>query len=66
LDEDAPELAARGPAHLADSWLFSGNRNLVREVYVGGRRVVCDGRHGDVERIAERYRSSVRRLAAAM
>jgi formimidoylglutamate deiminase len=66
LDETAPELAARGPLHMADSWLFSGNRNLVREVFVGGRRVVSDGRHFDSERIARRYRACVQRLAAAM
>ena len=66
LGENAPELAARGAAHLTDSWLFSGNRNLVRDVFVGGHRVVCDGRHVDAERIAERYRACVQRLAATM
>jgi len=66
LDENAAELAARGPGHLIDSWLFSGNRNLVREVFVGGRRVVCDGRHVDAGRIAARYRACVQRLAAVM
>ena len=66
LDEAAPELAAREAAHLADSWIFSGNRNLVREVFAGGHRVVSDGRHYDAERIALRYRACVQRLAAAM
>ena len=66
LDEDAPELAARDEASLMDSWLFSGNRNLVREVVVAGQRVVSDGRHVDEERIATRYRECVTRLAAAM
>jgi len=66
LDENAPELAARGPEHLVDSWLFNGNRNLVREVFVGGRCVVQDGRHVDSERIAARYRACVQRLATAM
>jgi len=66
LDENAPELAARGPGHLVDSWLFSGNRNLVKEVFVGGRRVVSDGHHVDARRIAEHYRTCVQRLSAAM
>ena len=66
LDENAPELAARRFSQVTDSWLFSGNRNLVREVFVGGRRVVSDGRHVDAERIAARYRTCVQRLAAAM
>ncbi len=63
LNTDAPELAARGPADVIDSWLFSGNRGLVREVFVGGRGVVHDGCHVDAERIAARYRVCVQRLA---
>jgi formimidoylglutamate deiminase len=66
LDKDGPELFAREPASLIDSWVFSGNRNLVREVHVAGRRVIADGHHGDGERIAARYRACVQGLAAAM
>ncbi len=66
LDENAPELAAREAGRLVDSWLFSGNRSLVRDVFVGGCRVVRDGRHVDAERIAARYRACVQRLAASM
>ena len=63
LDDEAPELAARGEADLVDSWIFSGNRGLVREVVVAGRTVVREGRHVDGERIAQRYRDCVVRLA---
>ena len=66
LDRDGPELFAREPASLIDSWVFSGNRNLVREVHVAGRRVIAEGRHRDDERIAARYRACVQGLAAAM
>jgi formimidoylglutamate deiminase len=66
LDADAPELAARGPVDAIDSWLFSGNRGMVRDVIVAGRRVVRDRRHVDEERIAARYSDCVQRLAAAM
>ncbi|HEY2344425.1 MAG TPA: formimidoylglutamate deiminase [Xanthomonadaceae bacterium] len=66
LDDQAPELAARGEADLVDSWIFSGNRGLVREVVVAGRLLVREGRHVDEERIAARYRACVRRLADAM
>ena len=66
LDADAPELAARRPGDLVDSWLFSGNRGLVRDVVVAGCSVVRDGRHVDEDRIAARYRDCVQRLAAAM
>jgi len=63
LDHDAPELAARSADQVLDSWLFSGNRNLVRDVFVGGRQVVAGGRHVDQERIAMRYRRTVEALA---
>ncbi|MEO8743040.1 MAG: formimidoylglutamate deiminase, partial [Lysobacteraceae bacterium] len=66
LDDAAPELAARNDAQAIDSWLFSGNRNLVRDVHVGGGRVVRDGRHIDEERIATRYRDCVQRLAGLL
>ena len=63
LDDSAAELAARDTGNLLDSWIFSGNRPLVREVYVGGRRVVAEGRHVDGERIAARYRLVAEALA---
>lgn len=64
LDENAPILAGATPDDLLDRWLFSGNRPLVREVFVGGRRVVADGRHGHAERIVERYRRVLADLLA--
>lgn len=62
LDESSPVLAGRDAAHAIDSWIFSGNVNLVRDVMVGGRWVVRDFRHRDEERIAARYREVVERL----
>ena len=47
-----------------DRWIFSGNRNLVRDVYVGGRRVVEDGHHLQRGEIAARYRAAMARLMA--
>jgi len=57
LDAEHPILAGRSEDDLIDSWVFSGNANLVREVHVGGRRVVQDGRHADEDAIAARYRA---------
>lgn len=65
LDDAAAQLAGREREHLLDTLVFSGNRNLVRDVMVGGRWRVRDGRHGDGARIAQRYADVVRRLAAA-
>ncbi|HEV7489529.1 MAG TPA: formimidoylglutamate deiminase [Rhodanobacteraceae bacterium] len=63
LDENAPLLAGRDAAHLLDTWVFAGNANLIRSVIVAGDTVVADFRHRDEERIAQRYRSVVERLA---
>jgi formimidoylglutamate deiminase len=63
LDDSSPLLAARDMRSLIDSWLFSGNTPLVRDVMVGGRWQVRDFRHRDEERIAARYRSAVSKLA---
>jgi formimidoylglutamate deiminase len=64
LDADAPQFAGLRPADAIDRWIFSGNRNLVREVHVGGLRVVAEGRHRDRERIAARYADAMRDLLA--
>jgi formimidoylglutamate deiminase len=63
LDLAHPLLAARSAEQLLDTWIFSGNVPLVREVHVRGRRVVSDGRHFDEARIAARYVETVQRLA---
>jgi len=63
LDDTAAELAARDTGNVLDSWVFSGNRPLVRDVLVGGRQVVADGHHVDGEAILARYRRTVERLA---
>lgn len=62
LDEHAPQLAARGREHLLDSWVFSGNRNLVKDVMVAGQWRVRDGQHVERERIAQRYADVVKAL----
>ena len=64
LDTDAPQLYGLCADDAVDRWIFSGNRNLVRDVYVGGRRVVEDGRHLQRGEIAARYRAAMARLMA--
>ncbi|RPE77268.1 formimidoylglutamate deiminase [Vulcaniibacterium tengchongense] len=64
LDADAPQLFGLGAQDALDRWIFSGNRNLVREVYVGGRQVVKEGRHVAADAIAARYRQALARLWA--
>jgi formimidoylglutamate deiminase len=64
LDIDAPQFAGLTRDDAIDRWIFSGNRNPVREVEVGGVRVVADGRHRDRDAIATRYRAAMRQLLA--
>ncbi len=64
LDDKAPVFAGARPADVVDRWLFSGNRNLVREVRVAGGTVVSAGRHRDAEAIAARYRRAVEQVLA--
>ena len=45
LDLDHPLLCERSGDEIIDSWLFSGNQNTVRDVYVGGKHVIREGRH---------------------
>ena len=65
------ELAAirrsyRGAGDAVERWLFSGNRNPVRQVHVGGKRVVAEGQHVDRDAIAARYRETMHALLAPL
>ncbi len=62
LDGDHPVLAGRCGQTLLDSLVFAGNASPVRDVMVGGRWLVEDGRHRARAGIARRYRAALRRL----
>lgn len=62
LDEDHPLLVGRDCRNVLDTWIFSGNQNLVRDVMVGGIWQVRGGRHRIREQIASRYRNTIRQL----
>ncbi|QDH69543.1 formimidoylglutamate deiminase [Marilutibacter alkalisoli] len=64
LDAEAPQLAGATDDDVLDRWIFSGNRNLVDEVFVAGTRVVHDGCHRDRDAIAARYRDALAMLMA--
>ena len=63
LDDRHPRLYGRREDDLLDSWIFSGNDNLVRDVYVGGDKIIDRGRHADEDRIAADYRVTLDALA---
>jgi formimidoylglutamate deiminase len=62
LDADAPAMVGATSDDALDRWVFGGNRPLVREVYVGGRRVVAEGCHPQREAAAAAYAATLRRL----
>jgi formimidoylglutamate deiminase len=64
LDTEAPAFAGARDEDAVDRWLFSGNRNLVRETWVGGRQVVASGRHVQGDAIEARYRATMAELLA--
>jgi formimidoylglutamate deiminase len=64
LDAAAPQFAGMTPADALDRWIFSGNRNLVRDVHVGGQRLVVEGRHRDRDAVAARFAVAMRSLLA--
>ena len=59
LDATHPALVGRSRDAILDSWIFAGGRNVISDVYVGGRQVLANGRHVDEERIAIRYRETI-------
>lgn len=59
LDTTHPRLYGRQSDDLLDSWIFSGNDRLVRDVYIGGDKVIDNGRHADEARITADYRATL-------
>jgi len=63
LDDQHPRLYGRQQDDLLDSWIFSGNETLVRDVYIGGNKIIDHGRHADEETIQRNYRNTLDQLA---
>jgi formimidoylglutamate deiminase len=64
LDTRAPALVGAVPDNLQDRFVFAGNRRLIRDVIVAGKKVVENGRHPQAEAIAESYRRKLKQLLA--
>lgn len=63
LDAQHPRLYGRRQDDLIDSWIFSGNANLVKSVFVGGRKIIDQGRHPDEKTISHNFRRTLDELA---
>ena len=55
-------LCGRPAGDVTDSFVFSGNDNLVRDVMAGGKWVVRDGVHFHEQAISARYKRAIRDL----
>lgn len=64
LDDAHVDLAGRGDDAILDALVFAGGRGLVRDVMVGGRWVIREGRHAEEDAIAAWYRATVAGLLA--
>jgi len=63
LDGERPLLAAAEGDEILNRWLFAGDASFVRDVYVGGRRVVHDGTHPAERATGAAFASVLRDLA---
>lgn len=64
LDADSPTLLAHTPKTALDAWILSGTSNPVRDVMVGGRWVVRDGRHAREGAVVATYKRAMADLMA--
>jgi formimidoylglutamate deiminase len=64
LDGTRVDFVSLPPEACLAAAMFGPCGNPVRDVYVGGRVVVQDGRHPDGEAVQEAYREALRRLRA--
>ncbi len=62
LDALQAALAGRTGDALLDAWIFAGGDGCVRDVFVGGQRVVEAGAHRRRHEILPRFRAAMRRL----
>lgn len=62
LDAGHPSLCAATGEDILNALVFGPSQGAIRDVYVGGRPVVKDGRHSQEEQISARYRKCVKSL----
>ena len=62
VDLNDPSIAGASPDDLLSSIVFSLSRTAVKDVVVGGKRIVENGRHAQQEEIVERFKALQKRL----
>ena len=66
LDAEHPAIIGKTGAAALDSAIFAANALPVRDVFVGGRQVVADGRHPARAAVKARFAAVIRRLLGAL
>jgi formimidoylglutamate deiminase len=64
VDLDDPSIAGASSHDLLSSIVFSLSKTAVRDVVVGGKQIVEDGRHAQQEEIVARFKALQKRLWA--
>ncbi len=62
VDLDDPSVAGAAENNLLSAIVFSLSRTAVRDVVVGGRRIVEDGKHAQQEEIVARFKGLQKKL----
>ena len=62
VDLDDPSIAGAAPENLLAAIVFSSTRAAVREVVVGGKPIVSEGRHVSQQDVIERFNDLQKRL----
>ncbi|MEP6921384.1 MAG: formimidoylglutamate deiminase [bacterium] len=62
VDLNDPSIAGSSRDDLLSNIVFSLSRNAIKDVVVGGKQIVADGRHAAQDEIVERFASLQRRL----
>jgi formimidoylglutamate deiminase len=64
LDSAHPDITAASGDRTLDAFVFVAGRAAIRDVFVGGARVVADGRHRARDAVTRRYVATMARIAA--
>lgn len=62
VDLDDPSIAGASSDNLLSAIVFSSAKTAIRDVVVGGKRIVEDGRHAQQEDIVERFKALQKKL----
>ena len=62
LNSDALTLYGSSEDEILDSWIFSADDSLIREVWSAGRQMVVEGRHVMHDQIEKHFREVIREL----